>query len=54
MDNKEEIVIDIKNLVKKYKMFSRKQDRLIETIIPVVNRHTEFTAIDNMNLQIRK
>ena len=50
----EEIVIDIKNLVKKYKMFNRKQDRLIETIIPAVKRHTEFTAIDNLNLQIKK
>ena len=56
MDNKEqnENVIEIKNLVKQYKMYSRKQDRLIETIFPKINRHTSFTAIDNLNLTIKK
>ena len=29
-----ETVIEINDLVKKYKMFNRKQDRLIETIFP--------------------
>lgn len=56
MDNKEqnENVIEIKNLVKQYKMYNRKQDRLIETIFPRINRHTNFTAIDNLNLTIKK
>ena len=56
MDNKEqnENVIEIKNLVKQYKMYNRKQDRLIETIFPKINRHTNFTAIDNLNLTIKK
>lgn len=56
MDKKEqnENVIEIKNLVKQYKMYNRKQDRLIETIFPKINRHTNFTAIDNLNLTIKK
>lgn len=56
MDNKEqnENVIEIKNLVKQYKMYNRKQDRLIETIFPKINRHTNFTAIDNLDLTIKK
>ena len=56
MDNKEqnENVIEIKNLVKQYKMYNRKQDRLTETIFPKINRHTNFTAIDNLDLTIKK
>ena len=47
-------VIEIKNLVKKYKMFNRKKDRLIETIIPKINRHSDFLAIDNLDLTIKR
>ena len=51
----DENVIEIKDLVKKYKMYKRKQDRLLETIIPAIkNRHTDFTAINNLNLTIKK
>lgn len=49
-----ETVIEINDLVKKYKMFNRKQDRLIETIFPKSVRHKDFTAIDNLNLTIKK
>ena len=52
MDN--DIVIEINNLCKNHKMFSRKKDRLLETIIPKLNRHTEFSAIKNINLTIKK
>ena len=51
---KQETVIKIKGLVKKYKMFNRKKDRLIETIFPKMVRHTEFTAMNNLNLEIEK
>ena len=47
-------VIEIKDLVKKYKMYNRKKDRLIETIIPKLNRHSDFLAIDNLNLTIKR
>ena len=53
-ENQQEIVIEIKKLVKQYKMFNKKQDRLIETIFPKVNRHTNFTAMDNLDLTIKK
>ena len=56
MSEKEQndIVIEINDLVKKYKMYNRKQDRLIETIFPKLNRHTDFTAINHLNLEIKK
>ena len=49
-----DIAIEINNLCKNYKMFSRKKDRLLETIIPKLNKHTEFGAIKNINLTIKK
>lgn len=50
----EENIIEIKNLVKEYKMFNRKQDRLIETIIPAIKRHKNFKAINDFNLTLKK
>lgn len=47
-------VIKITNLVKEYKMFARKKDRLLETVIPGYKKHTTFRAMDNLNLEIRK
>ena len=55
MENKtEETVVKITNLVKEYKMFSRKKDRLLEAILPNSNRHQVFRAMDNLNLEIKK
>lgn len=50
----EKNVIEIKNLVKEYKMFNRKQDRLIETIFPAIKKHTNFKAINDFNLTLKK
>lgn len=52
MDN--DTVIKITNLVKEYKMFARKKDRLIETVLPHVKRHGTFSAMNNLNLEIKK
>lgn len=49
-----DVVIEIKDLVKDYKMFRRKQDRLIEVICPFIKKHSNFRAMDNLNLEIRK
>lgn len=56
MSNKtdDDVVIKIEGLYKKYKMFPRKRDRLIETIFPKIERHGTFTAINNLNLDVRK
>lgn len=51
---KEDCVIEIKNLKKDYKMFSRKKDRLLETLIPKLSRHSTFCAINDLNLEIKK
>ena len=49
-----EVVIKITNLVKEYKMFDRKKDRLLEAIIPNFERHHTFRAMDNLNLEVKK
>ena len=47
-----ETMIKISNLVKEYKMFARKKDRLLETIFPnFVHKHGTFKAMDNLNLE---
>ncbi|MBR2289483.1 MAG: ABC transporter ATP-binding protein [Clostridia bacterium] len=50
----DDIAIEITGLCKNYKMFHRKRDRLIETIIPKINRHSEFSAVQNLDLTIKK
>ncbi len=50
-----ETVIKITNLVKEYKMFARKKDRLMEAIFPnLVHKHGTFKAMDNFNLEVKK
>ena len=51
--SKNEVVIKITDLVKEYKMYSRKKDRLLEAVIPGYQKHTKFRAMDNLNLEIR-
>ncbi len=53
-ENENEIVITIKNLNKSYKMFRHKRDRLIESLVPKCKRHTEFSALKDLNLTIKK
>lgn len=50
----EKIVIDIKNLNKDYKMFPRKIDRILETLLISKNRHSLFSALTDINLQVKK
>lgn len=52
--SQEEVMIEIRDLVKDYKMFRRKQDRLIEVMFPAWKRHTNFRAMNELNLTIRK
>ena len=48
-------MIKITNLVKEYKMFARKKDRLMEAMFPnLVHKHGTFKAMDNLNLEIKK
>ena len=47
-------VIKIENLTKEYKMFVRKKDRFLETIIPGYKKHGVFKALDNFSLEIKK
>lgn len=52
--NENEVVIRIENLYKKYKMFNKKSDRLLETIFPKFEKHEEFSAINGLSLEIKK
>ena len=54
MQEETNVAIEIKGLYKNYKMFNRKRDRLVETIIPGINRHSDFSAIKDFNLTINK
>lgn len=54
IDKKEEYIIEIENLGKNYKMFDRKVDRLVETMIPAIKRHHTFKAMENFNLKVKK
>ena len=54
MENKEENVIEIKDLCKKYKMYPRKKDRLLEMILPNYEKHDTFTAMEGFNLELKK
>ena len=49
-----ETVVKITNLVKEYKMYARKKDRLLEAILPGYKKHTVFKAMDNLSLEIKK
>ncbi|MBP3255736.1 MAG: ABC transporter ATP-binding protein [Clostridia bacterium] len=50
----EENIIEIKNLTKNYKMYNSKQARLIETIIPIIKKHSDFKALDDLNLTVKR
>ena len=47
-----EPIISVKNLSKKYKVFGRKKDIIVEAMFPKANRHTLFTAVDNMTFDV--
>lgn len=49
-----ENIIEIKDLTKTYKMYHSKKARLLETIVPKCKKHTEFKALDNLDLKIQK
>ena len=49
-----DIAVRIKGLCKNYKMFARKKDRLLETIIPSIERHGTFSAMKYFNLEVKK
>ena len=49
-----ENIIEINNLTKSYKMYNSKQARLLEVIVPKLNIHKEFKALDNLDLTVKK
>lgn len=47
-------IITIENLNKEYKVYARKKDRLLETILPVYEKHGVFKAMSNLNLEVKQ
>lgn len=50
----ENVVLRIEGLSKRYKMFARKKDRIIETLFPKVQRHGNFEALKDFDLELKK
>lgn len=50
----DENVIEIKNLKKEYKMYKDKKARLLEAVLPIYQNHTTFSAINNLDLEVKK
>ena len=46
--------IEIKNLTKEYKLYSRKINRLQELMFPWVKKHTTFTAVNHLDLSLNE
>lgn len=49
-----ECVIEIKNLKKDYKMYKSKKARLLEAVLPFYKNHETFSAIDGLDLTLKK
>lgn len=49
-----DIAIKIQGLCKDYKMFARKRDRLLEAVMPKIQRHGVFSAMQDFNLEVKK
>ncbi len=47
-----EPIISIKNLSKRYKVFARKKDIIVEAMFPKKNRHTLFTAVNDISFDV--
>lgn len=48
-----ENIIEIENLTKSYKMYKGKKSRLLEMIIPKYNKHTNFNALEELDLEVK-
>lgn len=47
-------IIEIKNLKKDYKMYTSKKARLLEAVLPFYKNHETFSAIDGLDLELKK
>lgn len=50
----DENVIIVENLVKEYKMFASKKDRLLESMLPGYQKHGTFRAMNNVSFDVKK
>ena len=50
----DENVIVVENLVKEYKMFNSKKDRLLESMVPGYQKHDVFRAMNDVSFTVKK
>ena len=53
-EEQQDTVIEIKDLVKDYKKKKKKKDRLIEAVFPMIKKHSTFTAMNKLNLTVKR
>jgi ABC-type polysaccharide/polyol phosphate transport system ATPase subunit len=50
-----QVVIEVNNVSKRYKLYKSKKHRAIEALIPHINKyHTDFYSLKNFNLKVNK
>lgn len=50
-----QVVIEVNNVSKRYKLYKSKKHRAIEALIPSINKyHTDFYSLRNFNLKVNK
>lgn len=54
MEEDNEITINIKSLIKEYKMYNGRKDRILEIIFPKIQKHASFKAVNNIDLTVKK
>ncbi len=54
MEKEAKDVIVIENLVKEYKMYARKKDRLLESLFSSYQRHGTFKAMNDVSFTVKK
>lgn len=54
MEENNEITIEIKSLIKEYKMYNGRKDRILEIIFPKIQKHTSFKAVNSIDLTVKK
>ena len=47
-------IIEVKHVEKKYKLYEKKSDRLLETIFPWKNMHKDFSALKDISFEVKK
>lgn len=51
---KKQVVIEVTNVSKRYKLYKNKKHRAIEALLPINKYHTDFYSLKNFSLEVNK